>query len=83
MKVPARWKMKAWDLKRRKNYGSPHHNERELEVSEAELSEDGKTVTLKIPGLAPTWGMSIEMNVRGSNGEAIVRDIHNSIFNLE
>jgi len=77
------WKINAWDLKRTKNYGSPHFNEREWKVSQAELSEDGKSVTLTVPELAPTWGMSIEMKLRGSNGEEVVRDIHNSIFTLE
>jgi len=77
------WKIRAWDLKRTKNYGSEHFNQREWQVSKAELSEDGKSVILNVPDLAPTWGMSIEMKLRGANGEEVVRDIHNSIFTLE
>jgi hypothetical protein len=39
--------------------------------------------SVKVPDLAPTWGMSIEMNLRGSNGEEVIRRINNSIFTLE
>ena len=77
------WSILAWDLKRTKIYGSPHLNERSWAVTKAELSDDGKSVTLTVPDLAPTWGMSIEMKLRGANGEEVVRDIHNSIFTLE
>ena len=77
------WAIRAWDLKRTKNYGSKHFNEREWKVSKAELSEDGKSVKLTIPDLAPTWGMSIKMKLRGAGGEDVVREIHNSIFTLE
>ncbi len=77
------WKIKAWDLKRSSNYGSKHFNERSLAVSAAFLSEDGMTVELKIPELAPSWGMSTQLKVRGSGRETVEREIHHSIFNLE
>ncbi|NNM29793.1 MAG: hypothetical protein HKO57_09730 [Akkermansiaceae bacterium] len=76
---PANFTVKAWDLKRTKNYGSKHYNERELEVVKAELSPDGKTVTLAIPDLAPTWGMSIECRLTGVDGQDVGRVIHNTI----
>lgn len=77
------WVVKAWDLKRTSKYGSKHFNERVLKVSAAELSDDGLAVELMIPDLAPTWGMSIEMKLRGSKGESVDREIHHSIFSLE
>ncbi|MFK7852411.1 MAG: DUF6797 domain-containing protein [Akkermansiaceae bacterium] len=77
------WNIRAWDLKRTKRYGSQHFNEREWKVSKAEASKDGKSVILTVPDLAPTWGMSITMKLRGANGEEVVRDIHNSIYTLE
>jgi hypothetical protein len=80
---PSSWTIRAWDLKRTANYGSKHYNEHELKVSKAVLSGDGKSVTLTIPDLVPTWGMSVKMKLRGANGEEVVRDIHNSIFTLE
>lgn len=77
------WEIKAWDLKRTSRYGSKHFNERAWEVSKARLSDDGLSVELEIPDLAPTWGMSIKMNLKGSKGEKVEREIHNSIFTLK
>lgn len=50
--------VKAWDLKRTKNYGSNHYNERELSVTKATISEN--KVTLTIPDLAVTRGLEIK-----------------------
>jgi hypothetical protein len=77
------WKIRAWDIKRTEKYGSQHFNEREWKPTKAILSDDKKSVTLSVPDLAPTWGMSIEMKLRGENGEDFSREIHNSIFDLE
>ena len=77
------WVIKAWDLERTSKYGSKHFNERTLEVAKAKLSDDQLSVELTIPDLAPTWGMSIQVKLRGSKGERVDRDLHNSIFTLE
>ncbi len=79
---PGNFTVMAWDLKRTKNYGSKHFNERELKVEGAEVSGDGKTVTLKIRDIQPTWGMSIEMKLSGPDGQKVERLIHNSVFEL-
>ncbi len=72
--------VKAWDLKRTRGYGSKHYNEREWKVTAAKVS--GDQLTLTIPDLAPTWGMSIEMTLTGRDGKKVTRLIHNSIFKL-
>jgi mono/diheme cytochrome c family protein len=77
---PESFRIKAWDLKRTKNYGSKHFNEREWKVTKATIS--GDQITLIIPDLKPTWGMSIEMKLTGSDGEKFTRLVHNSIFEL-
>lgn len=77
------WQVRAWDIKRTSGYGSKHFNERAWNVSKADISADGKTVTLEIPDLAPTWCMSIKMKLRGANGETVEREINNSIFTLD
>ncbi len=46
--------IKAWDLRRSEDYGSPHLNEHPVEVTRASLSSDGRTVELHIPNLQPT-----------------------------
>jgi hypothetical protein len=79
---PGNYALKTWSLKRSAEYGSRHTNERPLAVEAAVLSEDGRTVTLKIPTLAPTWGMEIACRLKGNDGTRADRVIHNSIFSL-
>ncbi|MEO1832664.1 MAG: DUF6797 domain-containing protein [Akkermansiaceae bacterium] len=77
---PESFCVKAWDLKRTKNYGSKHFNEREWEITSATLN--GKKITLTIPNLEPTWGMSIDLKLTDKSGQAFQRLIHNSLFEL-
>ncbi len=77
------WEIRAWDLERTSKYGCKHLNERTWKISKADLSADGKSITLDVPELAPTWGMSIKLQLRGAGGETIEREIHNSIFTLD
>jgi putative heme-binding domain-containing protein len=72
----------VWGLKRSRNYGSKHIDERELKVSKASLSADGKTVRLEIPELAATWGMEIQYRLQSPEGRPIPGVIHNTIYNL-
>ena len=76
------WTIEAWDLKRTKKYGSNHYNQRELSVQNASVSADGKTVTLTIPDLSPTWGMSIHTTLKDKQGKPFTRLIHNTIHSL-
>ncbi len=78
--TPDNFTVKTWDLKRTKNYGSKHHNERQLKVTHALLTEN--QIHLTIPHLKPTWGMSIEMTLTDQSGKEFTRLIHNSIFHL-
>jgi cytochrome c5 len=79
----ANWSVEAWDLKRTKKYGSKHYNQREWNVKKAALSPDRKTITLTIPDLAPTWGMSITANIKDQNGKSVTRVIHNTIHQFK
>ena len=79
---PSRYRVKAWDLKRTKQYGSKHFNERELEIDSVELLPDGRTVRLEIPDLEPTWGMEIVCRLKSSEGSEFRRVIHNTIHRL-
>ena len=76
------WTIEAWDLKRTRNYGSRHYNQRRWEVSKATLSDDGRSVELTVPELAPTWGMSIRCQIKGAGGEEVVRELHNSVHKV-
>ena len=77
-----RYQVKAWDLKRTKQYGSKHFNERTLKVASAQLLPDMKTVRLQIPDVAPTWGMEIVCRLQSKNGNEFRRVIHNTIHQL-
>jgi hypothetical protein len=80
---PENYSITAWDLKRTKNYGSRHYNERLWKVTEATLSQDGKTISLTIPDIAPTWGMEIRCFLQSPDGQPVERRIHNSIHRLK
>ena len=51
-------------------------------VESATVSDDGKSVTLSLPDLKPTWGMEIVCRLQTSDGKPFQRVIHNSIFKL-
>ena len=79
---PKNYRIKVWNLKRTANYGSKHYNEQELTIKSATVSDDGRTVELTVPDVAPTWGMEIRYALRGSNGESASGVIHNTIHKL-
>ena len=76
---PRNYSLTAWDLKRTENYGSDHYRERPWEVTQAILSADGKTITLTVPEIEPTWGMEIRCFLQDLEGRSFERRIHNTI----
>ena len=79
---PANYVVKVWSLKRSATYGSPHVGEHSLPVAGARLAPDGRSVRLALPDLAPTQGMSIQCTLRGKDGTAFSRTIHDTILAL-
>jgi hypothetical protein len=79
---PDNYSINVWDLKRTKNYGSEHYNERALGVENVRLSKDGKSVELSVANLQPTWGMEINYKIKSDEDKPIVGKIHNSVFKL-
>jgi hypothetical protein len=80
---PGRYSVKMWGLKRTANSGSDHYNERPLAVKAAKVSEDGCTVELEIPEIAPTWCMEIRYTLRSAAGTPVNGTIHSTIHRLE
>ena len=78
----SRYLVRTWSLKRSADYGSKHFDEKTLVVASATLSEDRRAVMLKLPEIQPTWSMSIEYKLIGSNGEPVNGLIHNTIHSL-
>ena len=68
---PSRYSVNTWSLKRTVNYGSKHYDEKQLRISAAALSDDGRTVFLTIPGIQPTWCMEIQYRLSGAGGEPL------------
>ena len=81
--LPENFKVKAWDLKRTKSYGSKHYNERPWKVVSARLAKDGRTVHLEIPEIAPTWCMEIQYALQSDAGKPVRGKIHNTIHKLQ
>ena len=48
----------------------------------AKLSADGKTVTLVIENLKPTWSMEIKYNIKAAGGSEVHGFLHNTIHRL-
>ena len=74
--------IKTWSLKRTADYGSKHFDEKPLEVRNAKLSADSKTLTLDVAELRPTWCMEIKFALRSATGTPIQGTIHNTIHEL-
>ena len=68
---PTRWLVRAWNLKRTKNYGSPKINERDLAVKAAELTSDGRRITLVVPDFGPTWCYSVQWAIETTDGRSL------------
>jgi putative heme-binding domain-containing protein len=79
---PSKVQVKTWSLKRTANYGSKHFDEKELEVRATHLSPDGRTLTLDIPEIQPTWCMEIKYQLQSAAGNSISGKIHNTIHSL-
>lgn len=75
----AAFQVKAWGLQRTKNYGSPHIDERPLNITSAKLLEDGKSVSITLPDIAPTWCMEIRYDLKAADGSTVTGTIHNTI----
>ncbi len=77
-----RFAVKTWALTRSQEYGSPHVDEAPSVVESAHLSADGRTLSLEIPGIRPTWCMEIIYDLRSADGSPVRGTIHNTIHRL-
>ncbi len=79
---PDNYSVKVWSLKRTRNYGSRHYDERSLEVERVEVGKDGKSVMIVLPEIEPTWCMEIRYRLRSDHDKAFDGVIHNTIYHL-
>ncbi|XZE53194.1 DUF6797 domain-containing protein [Planctomycetaceae bacterium SH139] len=71
----------VWDLKRTKQYGSAHYNEKTLPLTQAVLHDDHR-LRLAIPDLKPTRGMEIRYQLKSADGRDFSGTIHNTVHQL-
>lgn len=79
---PNNYLIETWDLNRTANYGSDRYNEQILEITAIEVTDDGRTVHLRIPSIAPTWTIQIAYKLRGRSGDSFTRVIQGTIHQL-
>lgn len=51
-------------------------------MTDAKLSGDGKTLTLEIADMKPTWSMEIKYSIKGADGAIVQGFLHNTIHRL-
>lgn len=84
---PNSYTIEQWNYRWSERYGSPQYSVRNpgqegtdpVQVRSVRLSDDGRTVLLEIPGIAPVMGMSIRYDLRAADGTKMRHEIHNTI----
>jgi putative heme-binding domain-containing protein len=79
---PDNFTVQAWSLRRSKNYGSEHIGERTLKIAGVRITDDGKTLALQIPDLAPTKGLAVRWDVKSAEGPPVRGELHGTIHRL-
>jgi hypothetical protein len=78
----ANYAVRAWSLKRTEDYGSEHVGERALNVTAVRLADDGRTIVLEIPDLAPTKGLSVRWDVKSADGSPVGGELQGTIHDM-
>lgn len=84
------WSGKRWNYIRSENYGSPEvwvsnkdkKGRENIEITSAKLSDDGKTVTLKIADLKLANNQSLKWDLKAKDGTSIAQDIQHTIHEI-
>jgi hypothetical protein len=79
---PRNYLVDTWGLKRSANYGSDRYNEKSLVIKSAKPSADGRSVTLEIPDIRPTWCMQISYKLTSESGKTFTGTLQNTIHQL-
>jgi putative heme-binding domain-containing protein len=78
----SRYTLRAWNLERSANYGSPHVDEHEVAVRSAALAADRRTLTLSIPDLAPAAELELRYALAAPDGTPVANTAHLTIHHL-
>jgi mono/diheme cytochrome c family protein len=80
--IQSKMEVGTWGYIRSERYGSKRINSKKLKVKSAKLKNGGKTLSVIIDGIAPTWQMSIKYKLTGADGENFSGEIQNTIHRL-
>lgn len=86
----AKYKVEQWGYRWTANYGSARYSVKnpdrqgtdQLEVTSAVLSDDGKSVLIKVKELGPAMQVRIAYDVADADGKALTGTIHGTIHKL-
>ncbi len=78
----ANYKVETWELKRSSRYGSDRYNQKILNISEAEVMADGKTVKLYLKDIEAVDVMTISYDLIDKEGHALQGTVQNTIYQL-
>jgi hypothetical protein len=81
------WAIEQWNYRWSEKYGSPELSVKnpakvghdDVEVKAAQVSEDGRTVTLDIPTLRPVMQMMIQYNLKAADGTKLSQELYATI----
>jgi putative heme-binding domain-containing protein len=79
---PKNYLVDTWGLKRSANYGSKRYNEKSLAVDAVTIANDGRSVTLAVPEIHPTWCMEISYKLKSESGKTFTGTIQNTVHQL-
>lgn len=81
------WQVEQWNYRWSAAYGSDHWSVNDpkrqghdaVKVTTVELSDDGKTVTLRMPQIKPVMQLKIACNVNTADGSKLHCNVHHTI----
>jgi hypothetical protein len=87
---PENYAVEQWNYKWTEAYGSPEFSvavpnrkgRDSVPIEAAELSDDGRTVLLRVPGLQPVMQMRIQGRIDSADGQQVPFEIHNTIHRV-
>jgi mono/diheme cytochrome c family protein len=79
---PSAFAFKIWSAKRSAGYGSPHLDERPLEITGAKLNDDRRSITLTVPQLTATQFYELTVKLPAPDGGVAERTLHGTIHQL-
>lgn len=87
---PSNYEISQWQYRWTSAYGSPEYSIRNpnrighdtVTISNVTVADDGRSVFLRMPDIAPVMQMEIRMNLAPAGGERTERTIYNTIHRL-